>query len=273
MPKIVDIIDHFLIDLDGIVYIDSKLVKGSKSSLRKLRKLNKTIKFITNDPRKSTTQYVKKLNNLGIDARKDEVVTSSSAIAFHIKNNFSNLNYKTAYVIGSLNLKNEIKNLGITLLKGDDAKNASFVIFGGHPKFHYNEIKTACLAIMNGAKFFATSRDPSYPSEEGHLPATGALLSSVEIASNTKAIVAGKPEGPIFELALSEGKEFPMNRIAIIGDRLNTDILGGKKAGIKTILSLSGSTNKKELETSTIKPDFVIDDLRGLFMESIQFGG
>lgn len=85
MPKIVDIIDYFLIDLDGIVYIDSKLVKGSKSSLRKLRKLNKTIKFITNDPRKSTTQYVKKLNNLGIDARKDEVVTSSSAIAFHIK--------------------------------------------------------------------------------------------------------------------------------------------------------------------------------------------
>ena len=169
--------------------------------------------------------------------------------------------------MGSEGKKEENKLTGLNMVDEEEAKEADYVILGGHPEFHYGELKLAALAIRNGALFFATSRDPAFPSSEGHVPATGAILASIEVASGKEAIVAGKPESIIFEAALSQDHCLSKSKTTIIGDRLDTDILGGKNAGISTILTLSGSTKKEDISESAIKPDFIINDLRDLLID------
>jgi len=264
--KLIDLFDCFLIDLDGVVYIGDSEVPGSAKAVCDLLNCGKTVIFLTNNPRHAISQYFDKLNEIGIEHDSLKIITSGTALAQHIKSNFSALNKKKAYVIGSTSLKEEIGLTGLELVSGDRAKNADFVIFGGHPEFHYDEMKIATLAIANGAHFFATNRDMVYPTTEGHIPATGAMLTSIEAASGKKAISAGKPEIMMFDIA-SGHHEHEKERTVIIGDHLDTDIAGGKNAGISTILMISDPKINEELRQSDIKPDHIIYSLNDLFSD------
>jgi HAD superfamily hydrolase (TIGR01450 family) len=265
--KLSDKFDHFLIDLDGVVYTGEKPIFGSIDTLLTLRDLGKNLIFLTNDPRSSANDYSKKLNKFGFPARSQDIITSPMALAYYIKSKHRDLKDKKAYVVGSKALKDEMKGIGLEVVRGEEAKKADFAIIGGHPDFHYEEIKISSLAIRNGAHFYATSRDPFVPTHEGFIPATGSELASIEIASGQKAIVAGKPEKIIFEVAITRKRLHPKKRIAVVGDGLDSDIVGGKRAGIKTILVLSGSTKEKDIHNSDIIPDFLIGDLSGLLSE------
>ena len=262
--KLADLFDHFIIDLDGVVYIGEKPTDGAVETLATLRRLGKAVIFLTNDPRSSCQEYADKLNRMGIPASPQDIITSGMAIAHYLTKHY-NLNHKKAYVVGSQALKEEIKQIGLMLTQGDEAKRSDFVIVGGHQGFNYEEMKLATLAIRNGAHFFATNRDPVFPTPEGLVPATGAILASIEYATGKKATIVGKPEVIIFEVA----KKFLSSheRVAIVGDRLDTDILGGKRAGITTIFTLSGSIDQDELSKSDIIPDYVINDLKDLLKE------
>ncbi|MGB2691115.1 MAG: HAD-IIA family hydrolase [Thermodesulfobacteriota bacterium] len=264
--KLVDLFDCFLIDLDGVVYIGDSAVPGSAETIQYLLNNDKFVIFLTNNPRHDISQYSQKLNEIGIEETSLNIITSATALASHIKSTFSGLKDKTAYVIGSTALKKEIELTGLNLISGDEAKKADFVIFGGHPEFHYEEIKIATLAIANGAHFFATNRDMVYPTAEGHIPATGAMLASIEVASGKKAISAGKPENLMFEISHTY-HDHEKDRIAIIGDHLDTDILGGQNAGISTILIISDPNIEDELKSSDIKPDYIIYNLRDLLKD------
>ena len=264
--KLVDLFDCFLIDLDGVVYIGDSAVPGSVETIKYLLNNDKFIIFLTNNPRHNISEYSKKLNEIGIDETSLNIITSATALANHIKSTFSDLKDKKAYVIGSSALKKEIELTGLNLVTGEEAKKADFLIFGGHPEFHYEEMKIATLAISNGAHFFATNRDIVYPTIEGHIPATGAMLASIEVASGKKAVSAGKPENLMFEISHTY-HDHDKDRIAIIGDHLDTDILGGKNAGISTILMISDPGIEQELRNSEIRPDFVIKNLRELLSD------
>ena len=259
--KLSDLFDCFILDMDGVVYVGGNPIKGSVDTINYLKDQGKAVLFLTNDPRRSPIEYADKLRSIGIEASSDDVVTSAMAIAQHISEEHDSLENLTAYVIGSNTLRNQIRNSGITIVTGEEGKYADFVILGSHPDFHYDEMKIATLALRNGADFYATNRDPAYPSEEGHIPATGAILASIEVASGKNAKVAGKPENIIFETALEKVNK---DKIVMIGDRLDTDILGGNNAGLSTILVLSGSTKRKDLKDSEIKPDYVLNNLKGL---------
>jgi HAD superfamily hydrolase (TIGR01450 family) len=262
--KIVDLFNHFLIDLDGVVYVGDQPTTGARETIAALRALGKSIIFLTNDPRNSSFEYAEKLCSMGIPASPEDVITSTMAICLHIKEHFG-LNHGKAFVVGSSALKDEIKRTGLKLVRGEKAKRAGFVIVGGHPKFGYQEMKLATIAVRSGAHFFGTNRDPVFPTSEGPVPATGAILASIEFASGKSAITAGKPESIMFEVAkkLLSSRE----KIAIIGDRIDTDIMGGRRAGIGTILVLSDSTAQDELSHSQIIPDYVIGDLMDLLKE------
>ncbi len=262
--RLLDLFNGFLLDMDGVVYVGGNPIKGSADTIKYLKENGKTVLFLTNDPRRSPSECADKLRSIGIQASSEDVITSSMAIAQHICEEHNSLENMTAYVIGGNTLRNQIQNTGITIVNGEEGKYADFVILGSHHDFHYNEMKIATLALRNGADFYATNRDPAYPSEEGHIPATGAILASVEVASGKKAKVAGKPENIIFEVALGRVNN---HKIVMIGDRLDTDIQGGKDAGLSTILVLSGSTKKKDLKDSDIKPDHVINNLRDLLKD------
>lgn len=265
--KLVDLFDCFLIDLDGVVYIGDSAIPGSVETIKYLLNNDKFVIFLTNNPRHNLSEYTQKLNDMGIDETSLNIITSASALASHIRSNFENLENKKAYVIGSSALKKEIEQTGLNLVLGEEAKKADFVIFGGHPEFHYEEMKIATLAISNGAHFFATNRDMVYPTSEGHIPATGAMLASIEVACGKKAISAGKPENLMFDISHTY-HEHGIERIAIIGDHLDTDILGGKNAGISTILMISDRGREEELRNSDIKPDYVITNLKELLSDT-----
>ena len=265
--KLSDSFSSYILDMDGVVYVGDIPTKGSVDTIKHLKESGKSILFLTNDPRKSPAHYSDKLKNIGIHASPKDVITSGMAIAQHIKEKYKGLQNMTAYVIGSNSLRNLIKDIGLRIVNGEKAKFADFVVMGSHPDFHYNEMKTATLALRNGANFYATNRDPAYPSEEGHVPATGAMLASIEVASGKEALVAGKPEKIIFDVALEKEGFKNKENIVMIGDRLDTDILGGKNAGITTILVLSGSTKREDIKASEVKPDYVINDLRDLLIE------
>lgn len=257
--------DSFLIDLDGVIYIGEKETYKSSETVDRLYKSGKKIIFLTNDPRRSPAEYADKLAKININTPPDNIVTSSTALSMHIKNNYNPAS-KTAFVIGSASLKDELREIGITIKSKNSDNNSDFVIVGGNNKVNYDDLKKATLCIRNGAKFFATNNDPYYPTPEGLVPATGALVAAIETASSEKASIVGKPNKIMFEVAKS--KINSLHRCAVIGDRLDTDISGGKKAGMTTILSLTGSTDISELKKSRIKPDYVINDLTFLFKDS-----
>ena len=160
--RLIDLFDCFLLDLDGVVYIGDSPVPGSVEAIRHLLDENKTVIFLTNNPRHTVTDYASKLRGMGIEATPLEIITSSTALANHIKSEFSDLLGKNAFVIGSQALKDEIRATGLELVSGEDGKKADFLIFGGHPDFHYDEMKIASIALANGAHFYATNRDAAY---------------------------------------------------------------------------------------------------------------
>ncbi|HSE83750.1 MAG TPA: HAD-IIA family hydrolase [Thermodesulfobacteriota bacterium] len=262
--KLVELFDNFMIDLDGVVYVGDKPTPDAGETIATLRSLGKSLIFLTNDPRGSSREYSEKLRKMEIMVKPEDIITSSMAVAYYIRENYKS-DGKKAYVVGSEALKQEIRNTGLRLLQGEEAKRSDFVVIGGHSQFNYQEIKIAALAVRNGALFLGTNRDPVYPTEEGLVPGTGALLAAIEVASGKKAVTAGKPEPVMFEAGMKLLQS--QARIAVIGDSLFSDISGGKRAGITTILALTGSTKRNDLSKAEVTPDYVINGLRDLLKE------
>lgn len=258
--KFLEFFDQFIFDLDGVLYIGDQITPHAKAVVNELRSHNKTVTFITNNPTKSAKQYSEKLNILGIDAKENEIVTSCQAVNYFLRTEFSNIEEQRVYVAGSDYLKYQIRKTGARMIDAQDCHIADIVIVGSHDEFNYKEIRSASIAVQKGAFFLATNNDRFYPAAEGLLPATGALLASIETVTGRKPVVAGKPGKYIFEYCISADR----SRTVIVGDSLDTDILGGRNAGIKTILILTGVTGREDIGISEIVPDYVIGDLSDL---------
>lgn len=253
-----DLFDSFLIDLDGVIYVGSSPTYKAAQVIKRLQKDKKEIIFITNDPRRSSQQYSERLATLDIHCPAKHIVTSSYALSLHIQNKYD-INSKTAFVVGSESLKKEIKSIGLKLITKKSSLHSDFVIVGGNNTADYDDLKKATLCIRNGALFFATNNDPCYPTDEGLVPGTGALVAAIEKATAKKATVIGKPKRIMFDIAKSLVEN--QKRIVVIGDRLDTDIAGGKRVGLSTILTLTGSTKLNEIASSKTKPDYLIENL------------
>lgn len=267
--KILDLFDQFLFDLDGVIYIGADPAPYAVDVIRKIRAKNKKVFFLTNNPTKSRRQYAEKLRAMKIQVSENEVVTSCQAVNYYLRVRFKDLEDKSAYVIGSRYLKNEVRRTGISLVEGKNSRSADIVVVGGHSGFNYKELMYASFAIQNGAFFLATNRDTCYPTEEGLMPATGAIVASVEASTCTRAHIAGKPEGFLFEYCLNNVRE----RTIMIGDNISTDIAGAKKAGISSALVLTGYTKPSDPEIKSNRPDYILHDLSQLIndQEDIHF--
>lgn len=259
-----ELFDSFLIDLDGVIYIGDNPTYKAAQSINRLNKTGKNIILITNDPRRSPSEYASKLESIKIYIDQSHIITSSRALCIYLSNIY-NLKSMTAFVIGSTSLKQQVRKTGIKIKSRNSDNISDFVIVGGHNKVTYDDLKKATLCIRNGAKFYATNYDNCYPSPEGLIPGTGALVTSIETASGKKAKIVGKPKKIMFNVAKQTVKN--IGRCAVIGDSIDTDISGGKKAGMKTILTLTGSTSKVDLAKSKLKPDYVIINLSYLFKD------
>jgi glycerol-1-phosphatase len=255
-----DRFDGLLIDLDGVVWIGREPVPGSVEALRALLDGGKRIVFVTNNPGRLPEAYAERLEELGVAVGPEQIVTAGVALA-RLAGEAAAAAGGTAFVIGASPLKEMVAATGAQLLEGEEAEAADVVVVSGHKGFDYGELKTAKFALDRGARLFATSHDPTMPYPGGELPGTGAVLAAVEVASGKQATIAGKPERHLFEIAKEAVGE---GRLAMVGDRISSDIDGGRAAGLETILVLSGTTSRQEAEAANPLPDHVLDDLAAL---------
>lgn len=148
----------------------------------------------------------------------------------------------------------------------DDVKNgadAALVVVGFTPYTHYKEMAMGALLVHRGAAFYGTNPDPSYPTELGPLPGAGALLALISTSTGVQPLTIGKPEQHVFEEAVRRLKS-NKSETAMVGDRLTTDIMGAKVAGLRSILLLSGIETREDVQKSEIKPDFIYADIEEL---------
>jgi 4-nitrophenyl phosphatase len=169
---------------------------------------------------------------------------------------------RRALVVGPPALHDEIEEAGFVLMSTEEAEQAEVVVVGGHEGFDYGELRAAALAIRNGAGLFATGRDPVFPTPSGLWPGTEALLAAVETAAGVSAVVIGKPEPIVFDMAREALAG--CRQVAAVGDHLIADVAGAKRAGLGAILVLSGATRPDDIERATIPPDLVLESLASL---------
>jgi 4-nitrophenyl phosphatase len=250
-------IKSLMIDLDGVLYRGDEAIVGAREFVAFLQREQVPFLLLTNNSTRTPGQYVTKLAKMGIAIEERDVLTSAQATALYMEGMAPPGG--RVYAIGEEGLRAALREK-YTIAESE----ADFVVVGLDSGLTYGKLKTATLLIRGGARFIATNPDKTLPTEEGLIPGSGAIVAALEAATGVAPFVVGKPESAIFDLALARmgvGKE----GAAIIGDRLETDILGGRRAGLLTVLVLSGATSRQELGNSSIKPDLVFEDVRQLY--------
>jgi len=237
-------------DMDGVIYRGSKLIDGANSFIQKMIDGGVKFLFLNHNTEQTTRDIKQKLEKLGIKGlNEDNFITSAMATAMFLKQQKENA---TAYVLGGGGLINELYNAGFTISQN----NPDYVVVGKTSAFNFETLKTAVNLILGGAKFIGTNPDMVDPTEQGEEPACGTILAAIEAASGKKPYIIGKPNSLMMMMAAKKLGVHPEESV-MIGDRMDTDIVGGMEAGMKTCLVLSGVSKTEDLEAFPYRPDYV----------------
>ncbi len=254
-------IRNLVIDMDGVLYRGNEPLPCLPEFIGFLRQAG--IKFVmaTNNSGSTPTQYAAKLAKMGATVSPDEIMTSGTATAAWLA-----LRYPPGtrvHVFGEESLRRAMLEQGFVLADEDVAVVAASIDWG----VTYEKIKRAVILIRKGATFVATNLDPTRPTEEGLVPGTGALIAAIATGAETKPIAIGKPEPTMFEMAMAQMGATP-ETTATLGDRIDTDMEGGRRAGLHTMLVLSGSTERPEAEAyrAIVGLDFIYEDIAQLLV-------
>ena len=246
-----------VIDVDGVLWRGTHALPGVVPFFDFLRV--REIKFIiaTNNSARPASDIVERLATMNVRVSDDDVLTSAQATALylpHIAPPGSRV-----FVIGGEGLKDAITHAGYMLVD----QNADLVVAGVDWTLTYEKLKRATIEIRRGAKFIGTNPDKTYPGNEGIIPGAGAIQAAIQAATDVAPTVIGKPERAMFDIAV-EKMNVSREAVAMLGDRFDTDIGGAQRAGLKTILVLTGVTTRESLAHESTQPDFIFDDLDAL---------
>jgi HAD superfamily hydrolase (TIGR01450 family) len=254
--------DHVLLDLDGCLWVGDDPLDGAAGAVAALREAGKGIAFLTNDVRHAPEEFVRKLWRLGFQASVDEIVTCGAALQFVLADRGEG---GAAFVIGSQALVDHVADAGMRIVNNTEfATRADVVVAAGHDAFDYRELRIATQAVLRGAELIGVTRDRTFPMPDGPWPGSGAILAAVEQATGRRAErTVGKPEPDMYAAArdrLGEG------RYLAVGDRLDIDVEGARRAGIDSALVLTGITGHAEAKAATPRPTHVADSLAALVL-------
>lgn len=255
----------YLIDLDGVIYRGNELLPGAKEFVSWLETKQKKYLFLTNNSFATAAQILAKLEHLGISSDHAHLLTAGQAA---VQNIVRRLPQGVIYVVGEQPLVDLVKSYGLTPAN-IDAREADAVLVGLDRDFDYAIMNCAMNIVRSGALFVTINRDPVLPIAGGFIPGCGALAAAIEVASGVTPEVVGKPEPMLLQEAMHMLSSQP-DETVMVGDGLQVDILAGQNAGTQTLLVLSGSSSKEDLEKSPIKPDHVYDNLADLMKELTQ---
>lgn len=253
-------LEAVIMDMDGVLWRGDTPLPGMRDFVAFLRELGLPFALATNNSSRLPTDYVAKLKRLGIDAMQPEqIVTSGTATAAYLRANYPP--QTRVHVLGMDGLRAMLREAGLHVVdEGESDPDVAVVVAGIDFNLSYAAASRAALLIRGGAAFIGTNPDKTFPTPEGLVPGAGSLLALLEAATDVPPLVIGKPETAMFGAAL-EQLGSSAARTLMIGDRLNTDILGAQAAGMCTALVLTGVTTRDELKQSDVQPDGVYEDL------------
>lgn len=248
----------WLFDLDGTVYRGERLVPGADTTLARLRAAGRRVAFLSNKPLCTRADYAEKLTRLGVPTATDDVINSSLVLARHLRGLDAGA---PVFVIGEPPLIDELRAHGFEVRA--DAR-VRWVVIAFDRTFDYAKLDTALQAVRGGARLIATNPDRTCPTEEGEIPDCAGMIAAVEAVTGQRVeVVVGKPSPIILEVAL-ERLGVPPAECVVVGDRIETDILMGKRGGLATVLVLTGITRAGDPRIAEIGPDLVLGSVREL---------
>lgn len=251
-------IKGFLVDMDGTVYLSNNPLPGAVDFFQYLDAQEIPHLFFSNHPNFPASTYVEKLTKLEIPATEEQVITSTYATILYLQEH----NIKSVYAVGTPGFEQQLIDAGIAVLPTADADNADALVVSCDLTLTYEKLKTASLLLRNKPElpYISTNPDFLYPTAEGPLPDAGSIMALLEASNNRVPVVIGKPHEGMVHMA-SERLSLKPEEMAIIGDRLYTDMRMGHDFGMTTILVLSGEANKEDIAGEELQPDYVFNNL------------
>ncbi len=243
--------EAFICDMDGVIYHGSRLLEGVIPFVDWLQKNNKRFVFLTNSSERTPRELRQKLLRMSLDVEESHFYTSALATADFLARQRPGAG---VYAIGEAGLHNALYEAGLTM----DDVDPDYVVVGETRSFNYEKVERAVHLIhTKGAKLVATNPDVNGPGEHGLVPACGSLVAPVEMASGIKAYFVGKPNPLMMRHAMTRISA-SRKETAIVGDRMDTDIVAGVESGIETVLVLSGVTKEEDLARFAYRPGYVL---------------
>ena len=246
----------YLIDMDGVLYRGSELIPGADIFIQQLRQRGVPFRLLTNNSQRTRRDVAAKVARLGIEVEEEHVFTSAMATARFLAQQKPG---GTAYVIGEGGLLTALHQNGYAVVDHEP----DYVVVGEGRTFNLELVEAAVRMIMGGAKLIATNLDPNCPTQNGVRPGCGAMVAMLEIATGVKAFSVGKPS-PVMMRAARKELGLATDETTMIGDTMETDILGGVQLGFHTVLVLSGGTRRDDLTRYTYRPDVIVESLAEL---------
>lgn len=251
----------WLFDLDGTIYRGEQLVPDADRVVAALRKAGRRVVFLSNKPLGTRADYAAKLTRLGIPTPPDEVINSSIVLARHLAALDPGA---PVFVIGEPPLVAELAGHGFQV-RGDH--HVRWVVIAFDRTFDYAKLNVALQAVRQGARLIATNPDRTCPTEDGEIPDCAGMIAAVEaVTGQPVEVIVGKPSPIILEVALA-ALDVPAAGAVMVGDRIETDIVMGRRLGVTTVLVLSGITRRGDPRIGEIAPDLVLDSVADLLME------
>lgn len=248
-------VDCFALDMDGTIYLGERWIDGARDFLERIEATGRSYVFVTNNSSKNAAVYVEKLERMGLSVGEEKIVTSGQATIHYLKEHYAD---RKIFLLGNELLQEEFAQAGIRL----EEENPDVVVTAFDTSLTYRKMCKVCDFVRAGLPYLATHPDYNCPTEDGFIPDAGAIHAFIHASAfRYPDRVIGKPNEDIITY-LTTRVNAERSRIAMVGDRLYTDIAAGRNHGLKSVLVLSGEAGLADAETSEVKPHLIFSSVR-----------
>jgi 4-nitrophenyl phosphatase len=250
-------IKALILDMDGVIWRNQQPIGDLPAIFGALNQKKIKFCFATNNSSKTVDSYQKRLEELGVLVTRDQIFTSAKSTAEMLASQYPHGG--NIFVVGMPGLIETLEEYGFPNSEADPVA----VVAGIDYTVSYEKLQVATLLIRSGVPFIGTNPDKTFPTPEGQVPGAGAIIAAISAATDTEAVIVGKPQPTIFHNAMQFLGEDPQD-VLVVGDRLETDIAGGQAAGCKTAVTLTGVSTLEQASKWTPTPEFIVEDLASL---------
>lgn len=246
----------FLLDMDGVIYRGSEPIPGAVEFVAQLKENGIPFLFLTNNSQRTRRDVMTRLRRMGMAVGEEHIFTCAMATARFLAKQKPD---GTAYVIGEGGLLHALHENGYAIVDHDP----DYVVVGEGRTFNMENIEVAVRMVLRGAKLVATNLDPNCPTPKGLRPGCGAIVAMLEKATGIEAFSVGKPS-PVMMREARKALGLTTGQTIMVGDTMETDILGGVQMGYQTVLVLTGGTRREDLDRFAYRPDHVVESVANL---------